>query len=79
MRVTIWPIRKAGSWGYLAGSWGYLAESRGEATLDCIAILKNIKGKMTLLHRKFVFFVKINQLGVRTILHNLGIVTQDAT
>ena len=36
MRVLVWSIRRAGSWGYLAGSWR-------EATPHFIIILMNIR------------------------------------
>ena len=40
-RVLIWPIRRAGSWGYLAGSWK-------EAS---IIILINIRENETIMFR----------------------------
>ena len=36
MRVPFWPIRRTGSWGYLAGSWR-------EATPNVIIILINVR------------------------------------
>ena len=42
MRVPLWPIRRAGSWGYLAGSWR-------EATPNVINILINIRENETII------------------------------
>ena len=40
MGVPVWPIRTAGSWGYLAGSWR-------EATPHCVTILENVRENVT--------------------------------
>ena len=42
MRVPLWPIRRAGSWGYLAGSWR-------EATPNVIIILIDIRENETIM------------------------------
>ena len=44
MKVPLWPIRKARSWGYLAGSWR-------EATPNVIIVLINIRENETILFR----------------------------
>ena len=52
MGVSIWPIRKAGSWVYMAGSWR-------EATPYCIVIL-TILEKTKYWCSNNVFFVCMN-------------------
>ena len=57
MRVPAQPIRRGGSWGYLAGSWGYVAGSLRETTLHFIDIHNFSLDKMKQLCSNDVFFI----------------------
>ena len=58
IRVSICPMRRAGSWGYFAGSWR-------EGTSHVIIILEKITEKMEQCYSNGVFFINVNELGIR--------------
>ena len=50
MRVSIWPIMRAGSWVYLAGSWR-------ESTSYFIIILIDIRENERIMFKLFLFYL----------------------